>query len=423
MQIRYYKFLKNFSSCLAIILTIILFFNCTSTKNKPSSSTAQKIEQSDFLELVKAFQFDYLIEKDLSPSENKILRILQEFIEDPFQNISFDSKPFEENFKLEELFYRIWVNSKIFQSKWNELAKLSSNILFDPDSTLVLANDFAKIPAEVQQYEKEIDTIEFKVSPFGTPIITIKINGAKRDFLFDTGTNYTIISAETAKSCDINPISYNKTTVITASNYKISAFTACLDELKIGTFTFSNLPALIVDDYFLRLKSIVNNEVIKFDGIVGWNILKYAKFTIDYRQRKLIIQKPKNEATRQKNLFWFGIPIIVAYFQNIPLLFGFDTGSERSTLTKNIFEKINFSEFYKQTKFQGSIGGWKYNPSVVVPFLEITCKSHRISFFDINTVEIPKDYFFSLDGFFGADLLRNAIITIDLKNGIFEISQ
>jgi hypothetical protein len=105
----------------------------------------------------------------------------------------------------------------------------------------------------------------------------------------------------------------------------------------------------------------------------------------------------------------------------VNLLFIFDIGAEKSLLTNNIFNKIDFQKVYTQTKKIGSVGGWKFNAGVVVPFLEFEIGTYKLTLENIQTIDIPKDYFFNIDGILGYDLIQKVKISFDIANSNFEI--
>ncbi len=411
----------------SLLISFVLLYSCKHSPQYTSSPKQKEIEYISFSESIKNFDLEVLNKKELDSNEALFYKIIQGVIHNNYPDVINLIEKARMCFSFPFFFelHKLRINALCYLSRWKELLPTSTELFADPDSVFLLARAFALNPPEETTFKSELDTINFEISPAGTPIIAVEINGQKRYFWFDTGTNYSVISSGIASECRVEPIINEKSKALTSANYKIDAVPANLRTLTIGNLVIHNHPALIVDDYNLRLRLFGPNKLTKIDGIIGWGILKYAKFIIDYPQRKLIIQKPilVNINPLEANFFWSGIPIVVAKFQKIPLLFGLDLGSERSTLTYNIFNKINFSQTYRQIKIQGSVGGWKYNPSAVVPYVEMTLGKTKIIFKNINTVEFPKDFFFNIDGFLGADLIRERITTLDLQNGIFEIRE
>ncbi len=422
MKIKNYKI----EFCCSLFAFAFLLFSCKHSQQSEISPKQKPIEYISFIESIKNFDWETLSKQKLDSNETMFLRIIQKIIHNNYADALYsiektlNSKSFP--FFLE--LHKLRTNVLFYLAQWNELIPTPSGFFSDPDSVFLLARAFALNPPEDILFERELDSVNIELSRSGTPIVPIEVNGKKRYFWFDTGTNYSVISSEIASECNIIPTINERSKALTAANYKIDAIPTNLKTLRIGNLVIHNHPALIVDDYNLRLRLFGPNKLTKIDGIIGWGILKHARFIIDHSKRKLIVQKSiQSNKSNEINFFWSGIPIVVTKFNNIQLLFGLDFGAERSTLTHSIFNKINFTRTYQQTKVQGSVGGWKYNPSAVVPYFEMILGKSKITFKDINTIELPKDFFFNIDGFLGADFINGRITTLDLQNGNFEIRE
>jgi hypothetical protein len=417
---------RKIEFCCFLFAFAFLLLSCKHSQQGETSPKQKPIEYISFIGSIKNFDWETLSKQKLDSNETMFSQIIGKIISNNYTDAIYsiekilDSKSSPFFFEL----HKLRTNALFYLAQWNKLIPNLSGFFSDPDSVFLLARAFALNPPEEISFKGELDSMSIDLSPSGTPIVAVEINGKKRYFWFDTGTNYSVISSEIASECNVTPIINEKSKALTAANYKIDAIPTNFKTLQIGNIIIRNHPALIVDDYNLRLRLFGPNKLTKIDGIIGWRVLKYARFTIDHPKRRLIIQKSiQSNKPNETNFFWSEIPIVVAKFHNIPLLFGLDLGSERSTLTYNIFNKINFTQIYQQTKVQGSVGGWKYNPSAVVPYFEMVLGKSKVTFKDINTVELPKEFFFNIDGFLGADFINGRITTLDLQNGIFEIRE
>lgn len=412
--------------CCLLFAFASLLFSCKHSQQASMSLKQKPIEYISFIESIKNFDWEMLSKRELDSNETIFLQIIQKIIHNNYTDAIYSIEKILNNKSFPFFFelHKLRTNALFYLSRWHEFVPPPDRFFSDPDSVFLLARAFGLNPPEEILFKSELDSISFDLSPSGTPIVAVEINGKKRYFWLDTGTNYSVISSEIASECNVAPIINEKSKALTAANYKIDATPTNLKTLQIGNLIIHNHPALIVDDYNLRLRLFGPNKLTKIDGIIGWRVLIYARFIIDYPKKKLIVQKSiQSNKSKEANFFWSGIPIVITKFNNIPLLFGLDLGSEKSTLTYNIFNKINFTQIYQQTKVQGSVGGWKYNPSAVVPYFEMILGKSKITFKDINTVELPKDFFFNIDGFLGADFIKERITTLDLQNGNFEIRE
>lgn len=412
---------------------ICAFFNLNCSRIPSGYNVELKLEsgQENFIEKVKNFELNSINRKKLNVHQRQLLEVIdlirtyQLQVASAFVKKILNSEP---NHTYSLLLSQILIYILFETSNWLELTKYTnSNWFADPDSVFLLARAFAKAKQDSIFFDGDRDSIQISFTPSGTPIIPVKINGKTRFFWFDTGTNYTVISSDIADECNVQSLVKERTKALSASNYKIDATPAIIKKFEIVNLKILNHPAIIVDSSYLKMRLFGSNRISKIDGIIGWKAIQYARFTINPFRKNIQIENPKlfqnSLTTNENNFFWFGFPIVIAYFSQRPLLYILDLGSERSILTFEIFNKIDFSQYYQQIKIQGSVGGWRYLPTAVVPYLKITISNSEVEFFNIHTNELKKDCFFSIDGYLGADLLQQASITFDVQNSSFFINR
>jgi hypothetical protein len=128
--------------------------------------------------------------------------------------------------------------------------------------------------------------IPFETSVSGHIIIKVKIKGAYRKFIFDTGAP-NAISKDLAE--EINAISLVETKAVDSQKKKQGLKLVALDSVFINEACFINTAALVVD--FNQ-----SNEIKCFgaDGLIGNNLMKNAVWQIDF-EKKVI--KLTNEVT------------------------------------------------------------------------------------------------------------------------------
>lgn len=407
-----------------VLLAPLLLISCITQKETKEMNVKKEYFNQTFLQAVKNLSFDKINTTTLDKDHSDFLEVVKLVLKSKFESVesAIKQKIVEQNnsqFMTE--YFRLLSFSLIYQSKWKELLPSSTYYFFDPDSVFLLARAFSKIEKDSVVFWKEADTLSFLTTPSGAIIVKVLVNGRARNFWFDTGTNYTIVSSKTAEDCNLPILSTEKSKAITLTNYRIDVVPTFIRSLKIGDVELLNQPCLIVDDFNLKLRLFALNITTEIFGILGWKSLQNCKFTIDYKNRILIVQKPKKEYKEAENFFWSGVPIIIGNFNNVNLLFIFDIGAEKSFLTNNIFSKIDFQKIYTQTKKIGSVGGWKFNVGVVVPFLEFQIGDYKLTLENIQTIDIPKNYFFNIDGILGFDFIEKVKISFDISNSNFEI--
>ncbi len=415
---------KYFIHIIGILYCLLFINKCSSGTKIQTFSLRNDSNQASFLEQVQTLQINAIDTNKLDKAGKELWQIVENVLQSDFYLVERKSKQVlnsEVNNPFRSEYMRFLTYSLFFQSKWSELLPERNSYYYDPDSVFLIAKAFAKVDSQSVYFSKDADTVEFEIAPNGAIVVKVSINGKMRNFWFDTGTNYTIVSSKTAEDCNLPILSKESSRAITHTDYKVDVRPAYIQALKFGNMEIMNHPCLIVDDFNLKLHLFASNTPVEIYGIFGWKAIQNAKFTIDYEKRKIIIDRPRKREKSVGNFFWFGIPIIIGEFQNQKILFAFDLGSEKSYLTNNIFKRINFQKIYQQTKGIGSVGGWKFNPTLVVPYFEVNIDTFRIVFVDIGTFDLARNLFFQIDGILGLDFVKKAKITFDIANSKFTI--
>jgi hypothetical protein len=145
----------------------------------------------------------------------------------------------------------------------------------------------------VQTWEEgSIDSINYvSTVPFeyraGLPIIEVEINGVNALFLFDTGAP-NVVSTELAAKLGMTTTKFGKIND-SGGNSSKEGEKVHIDSLTIGGIKFRHTNALVMD-----LKSSFVFDCIGFDGIIGANLMRLAKWKIDYQNQSISLS---NEVT------------------------------------------------------------------------------------------------------------------------------
>lgn len=104
-------------------------------------------------------------------------------------------------------------------------------------------------------------------------VLPFEINGVAKNFLFDTGAEFSIIQRDSIKG---------RTSQVTgATNRKMKMGKEYVKSLKLGEIDFQNTFAQTAD--LIGLK----NQIPNFGGIIGQPILNKANWLIDYPNKKI----------------------------------------------------------------------------------------------------------------------------------------
>jgi len=194
-----------------------------------------------------------------------------------------------------------------------------------------------------------------------------------------------------------------------------------IDKLEIGDVKINNHPSILIDESDLKFKLLGIFTLIKIDGIIGWNAIRNMNLSIDYKKKEIIISKPVKREISDRNFFWLDYPIVSLNSEKgVSLLFKLDTGSDISSISENIFPKINPQNVQIENKTIGSAGGNENIESKVIPELTIILGKNSLNFKNISTHKSNNNSFLKTDGVLGSDILKGAVITIDYMNGRFD---
>ena len=156
----------------------------------------------------------------------------------------------------------------------------------------------------------------------GFPLIKIKINNEYYDFIVDTGADRTTIGKNIATKNNIVYDNKEKFSSTPIGDY-ITTYSAFMPELDLEQIKIYNYPIDVNSNDAIKMK-LLFITLFKCDGIIGWDLLCKFDFTIDYKNKQLILRKPIEKNIEHKNLFWYQIPIVKFYSRNnYPLLFFF----------------------------------------------------------------------------------------------------
>jgi hypothetical protein len=287
--------------------------------------------------------------------------------------------------------------------------------------------------------QNSADTIPLVIDN-ALPFIKIVINGKTYWFIVDTGCQFSTLFKNVAKNINATELikvfsgaelekHHIEGTGVTGN---FTALPGILDELKLHNTVFSNLPILIMHANSISVNILFFN-LAQVDGIIGWDILQHFDFTIDYKNKKLILKQPIKKENNKRNLFWYEMPIVKFYAgeKNFPLFFIFDSGANvtdiwDSPLLDDVFNRNDDKNKYAEKIYgAGGDGSAKREYSTIsqIKLTNIT-ENNSTSFTLTNCHLTPFEGFnkpILLHGNIGSNYFNSKSVHIDILNGIFEI--
>ncbi|MCJ7580480.1 MAG: retropepsin-like domain-containing protein, partial [Candidatus Aminicenantes bacterium] len=204
---------------------------------------------------------------------------------------------------------------------------------------------------------------------------------------------------------------------------KVSIRPAIIREISIGGLVFKNHPCIIIDKKDLEIKLFGLIKVLKIDGIIGWNAIKQMDLRLDYRNKKVRMERPVPVDNCERNFFWLGYPVVkAATVSGRSLFFGLDTGANKSSASDSVLSKIDTADMTKKKVRTGGAGG-KIETRMMkkIPKMPVVIGGNLLTFEDVHCDNAEHGSFFVLDGILGSDAAKNGVMHLDFTNGRFDL--
>lgn len=247
------------------------------------------------------------------------------------------------------------------------------------------------------------------------PVIQVQINGHDIFLLIDTGFLITAVTESTAKRCGISV----KENVLEAGSPLGSSATsqfANIDALNIAGNEFLNKSCMIIPDAALDFHESYP-DLPPIYGMIGWEIIRKLKWTIDFRNRRVLIESPKKQSIT-KNMCCDFFPMIRVKINNKNVVLGLDTGASITHFGKCI--RPLFGGLEKTIKTSGGVGATQYEEEgSVIPELRLSVGETEIMLentFAYDDREYSLSKTFLLPGVLGKDIAKNSLLIIDYEN-------
>lgn len=318
-----------------------------------------------------------------------------------------------------------------YESKWAALFALQQDSAHwqsssdsDAASVAVWSKSLAHAPPERVTYRGDASSASMTLSPFGTPVVEVRVNGRTRHFWLDTGASMTMFASDVASQCGVHPTVPDTLEVVTATG-RIAAQPAVVDRFEAGPLVLANHPAMIVDEAALQLvrPGPHSDEFIKIDGIIGMNAIRHLDVTLDYSNTRIVMRQPKPESsTVERNLFWLGFPVVRLFTPAGNVVhFGLDTGADGTFATPSLLTKVDVGSLITEKRNIHGLGGGKETTLHLVRDLRVMVGDHQLRFRNLLLSAPRKLTFINLDGMLGSDLGKSGAVRIDMTNGVFAV--
>lgn len=319
-----------------------------------------------------------------------------------------------------------------WRSDWPALAGIGA----DPDSatqsdSLALRSGLERwgralsdVPTSLLEIPETSVILPLRRSAFGTPVITVRINGQAREFWLDTGASMTVLSADAAVKAGVVLAARDTLALGVVAGF-IPARAVYIDSLSIGPIVARGLAAALVNRGALRIdRRMVNGvrEPVDIDGVIGMDFLRQLDVTIDALANTITLRRPRRDPRAVRNLFWLGYPVVrLITADGTPVLFGLDTGAEVTVVTTAFLHKQPRTPVAVRHGLISGLGRQDYRTEWIARTLALSDGGYAMTLANIPVAPDWSWTFVKLDGVLGADVALASRMHLDFVNGVFEV--
>jgi hypothetical protein len=261
-------------------------------------------------------------------------------------------------------------------------------------------------------------------SAFGTPVITVRVNGKEHEFWLDTGASMTLLSASVA--IDVGAVlAAPDTLALGVVAGHIPARAVFLDSIAIGPVRALGMSAALVSPGTLRLdRRVVRGiaESVQIDGVIGTDLLRHLDIVLDANAGTITIRKPHRNPRAARNLFWVGYPVVrLVTRDGRPMLFGLDTGAEGTYATTTLLKKLPRTHLAMRRMSLGGLGKERQETEWVARDVALSDGDYAVT---LRNIPVTADHhwtFVTFDGVIGSDVALASRMHLDFTNGVFDI--
>ncbi len=347
--------------------------------------------------------------------------------------IAFQSLHFNATDQLVRARARIGLTMALsWQSDWPALAAIGA----DPDSAEV--SDSSAAQAGVERWGRALSlvpvpaievpdlpvTLPLRRSSFGTPVVTVSVNGHPHEFWLDTGASMTLLSDEVAVASGVRLAAADTLALGVVAGH-IPARAVYIDSLSMGPMIARGLGAALVNKGALRLDHRVVNgtrQSVQIDGVIGTDLLRQLDLVIDAGASTITIRRPRRDPRAVRNLYWVGYPVVrLVTKDGRSVLFGLDTGAEGTYITTSLLRKQPKTSVAMRRGSIGGLGAEQHDTHWVARQVALSDGDYAIDLRNVPVAPERRWTFVTFDGVLGSDVALASRMHLDFLNGVFDV--
>lgn len=253
-------------------------------------------------------------------------------------------------------------------------------------------------------------SMQLKRNRLGLYVCDVKIQGIVFTFLVDTGAQISGILTQSAAKIKVETTS-QQVNVGSIGGRSKGAQCVVVPQLFFGAIEILQQPLVLLQDKDFSIPYI-NIKMMKFDGILGWDILSNFDFELDDKNQKLSVLKSDDTFLIQ-NFIPVSFPCICLIDQNEkPAIFGFDSGARESWLGKNYVEAAKLEADYDQKVIGMGVLGFETMELRFVDSLDLFLHEYKISLQKIMTGRVDMFHNLEIAGVLGNKIFKGRKIQL-----------
>jgi len=286
------------------------------------------------------------------------------------------------------------------------------------------ARALADVPAPDVFVPENPIVLPMRRSAFGTPVITVKVNGRPHEFWLDTGASMTLLSAQVALETGVYLASRDSLALGVVAGH-IPARAVIIDSLDIGSVKARGLSAAVVEQRMLRLdRRMVHGQMesVPIDGVIGTDLLRRMDVVLDAGAGTMTIRRPRRNPNARRNLFWIGYPVVKLVTRDgHPVLLGLDTGAEGTYVTTALLRKLPRTAVAARRMTLGGLGTGRERTEWVARDIALSDGDYAVMLRNAPVTPDRRWTFVTFDGVIGSDVALATRMHLDFTNGVFDI--
>ena len=172
---------------------------------------------------------------------------------------------------------------------------------------------------------------------FGLYEVRLLVNGQALRFIIDTGAQISGIRKQRAQVMHLEGLN-GTLEVGSVGSTKLDMGAVRADSLCLGEICWDNVPLVLLDQQRFSLP-FLQSDLLRFDGILGWDLLSRLDFELDTIEKRFKVVKNRYRFDHP-NLIPCSFPtLIVREADGTSSLFGIDTGAKQSWLGSAYIER------------------------------------------------------------------------------------